>query len=173
MVAMAQSAANWHDTYTRMDHSHSLTHLQLYQHSYNHVVRSASLRGYYFSVHAGSFHVSVIYQTLTWTTGSLLCVRHSCVCIYTQGFGTLTASQHILNGKTDNFCVCSWRDSNLGPLDLGSDALPIEPPCHPYPVTHNTIGFGHGRFACQLYNTIQTTLLSPWGNSLGSNKTWN
>ena len=31
-------------------------------------------------VHAGSFRVSVIYRTLTWTTGSLTCVRdHSSV----------------------------------------------------------------------------------------------
>ena len=27
-----------------------------------------------------------------------------------------------------NFFVCSWRDSNLCPLDLESDALPIQPP---------------------------------------------
>ena len=48
-------------------------------------------------VYAGSFCVSVIRQTLTWTTESLTCVRdHSYVCIYTQGLGTLTASQHII-----------------------------------------------------------------------------
>ena len=34
-------------------------------------------------VHAGSFRVSVIHQTLTWTTGILTCVRdHSYACIY-------------------------------------------------------------------------------------------
>ena len=41
-------------------------------------------------------HVSIIHQTLTWTTGSLTCVHdHSYTYVYTQGLGTLT-SQHIL-----------------------------------------------------------------------------
>ena len=40
MVTMAQSAANWHNTHTHIDHTHSLTHL--HQHSYNHVVWRAS-----------------------------------------------------------------------------------------------------------------------------------
>ena len=40
---------------------------------------------YYFSVHAGTFCVSVIHQTLTWTTGSLTCVHdHSCAWVYTH-----------------------------------------------------------------------------------------
>ena len=42
MVTMAQSAANWRNTHTHMDRTHSLTHLQL-QHSYSHVVWNASL----------------------------------------------------------------------------------------------------------------------------------
>ena len=38
---MAQSAANWRNyTHSHVDRTHSLTHL--HQHSYNHVVRSAS-----------------------------------------------------------------------------------------------------------------------------------
>ena len=38
------------------------------------------------------FRVSVIHRTLTWTPGSLTCVRdHSLACIYTQGLGTSTA----------------------------------------------------------------------------------
>ena len=46
-------------------------------------------------VHAGSFPVSVIHQTLTWTTGSLTCVHdHSYACVYTQGLGTPTLSQY-------------------------------------------------------------------------------
>ena len=46
-------------------------------------------------VHAGSFSVSVIHRTLTWTSGSSLCVRdHSCACVYTRGLGMPTASQH-------------------------------------------------------------------------------
>ena len=37
---MAQSAANWRNTHTHVDHMHSLTHL--HQYSYNHIVQSAS-----------------------------------------------------------------------------------------------------------------------------------
>ena len=130
LVTMAQSAANWRNTHTHMDCTHSLTHLHQ-QLQPRDVKRQLS---YYFSVHAGSLRVSVIHQTLTWTTGSLSCVRdHSCTCIYTRGLGTLTASQ--LNmfdlEKLTIFFLCSGWDSNLGPLDLQSDALPIEPPCHP------------------------------------------
>ena len=48
----------------------------------------------------GSFRVSVIQRTLTWTTGSLTCVRdHFYACVqYTHGSwaGTPTASQHNL-----------------------------------------------------------------------------
>ena len=40
MVTIAQSAANWCNTHTRMDRTHSLTHL--HQHSSNHIVQSAS-----------------------------------------------------------------------------------------------------------------------------------
>ena len=48
-----------------------------------------------YKVHAGSFHVSKIHRTLTWTTGSLTCLcGHSYACIYTQGCGTPTASQN-------------------------------------------------------------------------------
>ena len=75
MVTMAQNAAYWLDTHTHMDRTHSLTHL--HQHSYKHV-------------HAGSFSVSVIHQTMTWTTGTLSCLRdHYCACVCTP-----TVSQH-------------------------------------------------------------------------------
>ena len=40
-------------------------------------------------VHAGSSRVSIIYRPLTWTTGSLTCVRdHSCACVYTRVYVT-------------------------------------------------------------------------------------
>ena len=46
-------------------------------------------------MHTGSFRVSLIHQTLTWTTGSLTCVRdHSYVRTYTRSLGTPTTSQH-------------------------------------------------------------------------------
>ena len=42
------------------------------------------LSSWQYKVHAGSFRVSVIPQTLTWTTGSLTCIRdHSHACVYT------------------------------------------------------------------------------------------
>ena len=56
---MAQSATNG-ATRTHMDHMHSLTHFtstQLQPHGAKHQL------SYYFSVHAGSFRVSVIHQT--------------------------------------------------------------------------------------------------------------
>ena len=40
-----------------------------------------------YKVHAGSFPVSVIHRPLTWTTGSLMCVRdnsYTCVRIHTE-----------------------------------------------------------------------------------------
>ena len=39
-VTMAQSTTNWRNMHTQVDRTHSLAHL--YQHSYNHVVQSAS-----------------------------------------------------------------------------------------------------------------------------------
>ena len=42
MVIMAQSAANWRNMHTSVDHIHSLTVTHLHQHSYNHIVQSAS-----------------------------------------------------------------------------------------------------------------------------------
>ena len=37
---------------------------------------------------AGSFRISVIHRTLTWTTDSLASIRdHSYACVYTQGVG--------------------------------------------------------------------------------------
>ena len=48
-------------------------------------------------------------------------------------------------------CVlCSWLDSNLRPLDLESDALPIEPPRHP-----NTAPLGHVGYLNQFQQTRQ------------------
>ena len=77
-------------------------------------------------VHAGSFHVSVIHLTLTWTTGSY-------VCVYTWGLGTQTVSQHNIfdsGEKTHKFFLSSWRGLNLGHWyhRILSDALPVLPP---------------------------------------------
>ena len=49
-------------------------------------------------------------QTLTWTAGSLTCVReHSCACVYTQQWGT--DSTTFFTWKTKKRFVCSSRDS--------------------------------------------------------------
>ena len=82
-------------------------------------------------VHAGSFRVSVIRQSLTRTTGSLTCVRdRSCVCVYTRGLATQTASQHTFfdSEKPIKFFFCSWQDLNSWSWNMKSDALPIVPP---------------------------------------------
>ena len=44
MVTMAESAANWRNTHTHVDRTHSLTHL--HHHSYNHIVRKRQLSYY-------------------------------------------------------------------------------------------------------------------------------
>ena len=65
-------------------------------------------------VHAGSFRVSIIHQTLTWTTWSLTCVRDQFyACVYTQGLqGTPAASQQIFDSeKLLQICYCA--DSSI------------------------------------------------------------
>ena len=59
-------------------------------------------------VHAGSFRVSVIHRTLTWTPGCLTSVRdHSYACVYTRGLGTPSTSQHNIfdSEKLSNSCA--------------------------------------------------------------------
>ena len=56
-----------------------------------------------YKVHAGSFPVSMIHQTLTETTGCLTCVRdHSCACVIHRGVGQTDSesAQHVWLGKT-------------------------------------------------------------------------
>ena len=88
-------------------------------------------------VHAGSFRVSVIHRTLTWTTGSLTCVRdHSCARIYiiciraSVGHTDHESAQHFLLGKPHVF-LCS-SVTRFEPRAFEVDALPIEPPRHPH-----------------------------------------
>ena len=85
-------------------------------------------------VHAGSFCVSVIHQTLTRTTGSVMCGHnHSYACVYTQGLGTLTISrQNIFDlEKLSQIFLVLLRVFEPPVLDPESDDLPIEPPRHP------------------------------------------
>ena len=61
--------------------------------------------------HAGSFRVSVIHQTLTWTTGYLACIHdHVCVHIYIYtgvGHTDSESTQHFLPGKTFTSFLCA------------------------------------------------------------------
>ena len=62
--------------------------------------RAAIVRHYPVFSCVQCFCVTVIHRTLTWTTGSLTCIRSN-ACVYTQGWGTPTTSQHnILTQKT-------------------------------------------------------------------------
>ena len=101
---------------------------------------------FYFSVSkvsAGSFRVSVIHRTLTWTTGSFTCVRdHSYACVYIHTgvyvLGTPRASHNnIFDSEKSHKCfLCSSLGSNFGSSNLEFDALPIWPPRHPYTNGH-------------------------------------
>ena len=88
------------------------------------VVRRYPVFGVCFSSCVQYFRVSVIHRTLTWTTGSLICVR-SYACVYTRGWGTPTRSQrNILTWKNSHKCVLSFgRDS----LSLQHPPLSLQP----------------------------------------------
>ena len=70
-------------------------------------------------LHAGSFRVSIICRTLTWTTGSLTCVRDRSYA-YGRGLGTSTVSQHnIFDWKNSHtFFLCPGWGSNLRSSDF-------------------------------------------------------
>ena len=64
---------------------------------------------------------------------SFLCVRtHT---------GVGHTNNELALGKTDNFFLCSWWRWNLGSLDFESDAVPIEPPHHPFYCTEVHLSF--------------------------------
>ena len=81
-------------------------------------------------VPAGYFRVSIIHQTLTWTTGSLTCI-HGISHTHRRWAHRQRASATFLTQKNSKFFLCSWRDLNPRPLDLQSDILTTEPTCHP------------------------------------------
>ena len=84
-------------------------------------------------VYTGSFCVSVIYQTLTWTTGSWSCLcDHSYVCVHTWGLGNPDSeSAHFLLERNHYVFLCSCRDLNSGHGQWSpTSTLPIELPCH-------------------------------------------
>ena len=142
MITMAESAANWRNTDTHMDRTHFHSHTW-HQHSYNQVVPSAS-SALLFPVHAGSFRVSVIHRTLTWTTGYLTCVRDHSNIKHSLCFPTQVAC--LINHKLSclwcilfqktlwiNSCSCHstrsclWRSCQL-PQDEDLALQVIDPP---------------------------------------------
>ena len=86
-------------------------------------------------VHAGYFRVSVIHRNsdmdcriFNGRTWSFVCVRiHTGYGQHRQRVSTTLSTRK----NSHFFSLCCWRDSNPRPLDLESDALPIEPPRHP------------------------------------------
>ena len=71
-----------------------------------------------------------IFNVRTW---SFLCMR---IHTHRVGHTDSESAQHFLLWKTHNFILWHRRGSNLGSLDLESDALSTEPPHHAWvPVT--------------------------------------
>ena len=71
-------------------------------------------------VHAGSFRISIICRSLTWTTGSFTCVcDHSYACVYTRGVWHTDneSAQHFWLKNSHKFFLCFWRGLKLGFLD--------------------------------------------------------
>ena len=147
MVTMAQSAVNWRNTLVLHAFTHTLTSTQLQPHCVKHQLN--------FSVHAGSFHVSCStelghgLQDLIMRTWSVLCI---CIHMGVRHTDSESAQKFWIR-KTHKFFLCSRWDSNLGPLDLESDALPIEPPRHPI---GNLFFFSH----CYLPIIMQESLVA-------------
>ena len=81
----------------------------------------SSTTQFYHAGMLGLFKFSVIDQTLTWTTGSLSCVRdHSYACVYTHGRVGHTdnkSAQHFWLRKkpSHNFFLYSWWGRGLNP----------------------------------------------------------
>ena len=86
------------------------------------VRRYPDVLGFFFSPCVQCFRASVIHGTLTWTTGSLTCVRSN-ACMYTRGWGTAPASQHVFDLEKLSEIVRVLR-TGFEPLVMES----IEPP---------------------------------------------
>ena len=91
--------------------------------------RAAIVRPYHFFLLLFFFPVcsvfcaSITHQTMTWSTGSLTCIRaQSYACVYAQGLGTPTVSQHnIFTQKNSHkLFLCSGQGLNLWSLNLES-----------------------------------------------------
>ena len=75
------------------------------------------------------FHVSVIHQTLTWTTGYLTCVTFLCMRRHMGVGHTDNKSAHVDSEKlSQNVIVLLMGFEPLVMESIGSDTVPIEPP---------------------------------------------
>ena len=83
-----------------------------------------------YKVHAGSFHVSVIHRTLTWTTGYFKMCTWSFLCVRIHTEVGHTDNESAPHFWLDKFFLCSWRGSDLRSLDLEFNALSTELPRH-------------------------------------------
>ena len=77
-----------------------------------------------YKAHAGSFRVSTIHRTLTWTSGSLTCVPdHSYACVYTRGLGMSTSQHNIFDSeKLSQVCLVLLTQTGFEPRVFGSRA---------------------------------------------------
>ena len=117
-------------------------------------------------MHAGSFHVSIIHRTPTWTTVSLTCVRdhsemHACVYVHTGvGHTDRESAQHLWPRKTLTNLSCApdsdrVRTSGLWIWSLMLYQLTlIEPLRHPdFHDTSETIQINHKNVTLVIFGT--------------------
>ena len=77
----------------------------------------------YYKVHAGSFHVSIIHRTLTWTTLSLTCLRDPYyACVYAPGVGHTDSesAEHFRLGQFSQMFIVLLTQTGFEPLVFGA-----------------------------------------------------
>ena len=128
-------------------------------------------------MHAGSFRVFVIHQTLTRTAGSLTCIcDYSCVYAYTLGLGTPTASQHnIFDSEKLTIFFCTpdgiwtwvtdvvikswvWRSTSPSPSNWN---WPTLKPVKGYATLHWVMAYHWLATGCRMENRWRGSLLLP------------
>ena len=95
---------------------------------------------------------------LTWTAGSLTCVRgHSYACVYTQGLGTPPSSQHIVLYSEQLSFLCPWRGVRTSSLWISSPTL--------YQQSYIGLDVAYESRALKLRRTWICKLLHCWEHS--------
>ena len=121
-------------------------------------------------VHAGYVHVSIIHRTLTWPTGSLMCVYGlSYACVYTRGLGTPTTSQHNLFDLENLKCFFLVLLTGFEPSTFGSP-VQHEPTRHS-PVTYH---FNHWAVVFSIHIFVDADLCCGPGQQhlVGQGQLW-